>query len=164
MSVDSRSFRKALGTFPTGVAVITGRRSDGGLVGITVSSFTSLSLEPPLVLFCLDSNNSNLDLFEEGRHFGVNVLHEDQKEISIRFASRSEQCKFSGLDHTPAESGVPLIKGCLAHLDCRIVARHEGGDHFIIVGSVEALAHSQAGQPLVYWRGAYAQLGCSGMP
>ena len=164
MNVDSRSFRKALGTFPTGVAIITGRRPDDGLVGITVSSFTSLSLEPPMVLFCLDAKNANLDAFTEGRHFGVNVLREDQKEISIRFSSRSEQCKFTGMDHGMGASGVPLIEGCLAHLECRIAARHDGGDHFIIIGLVEALDHSQAGQPLVYWRGAYAQLGCGTMP
>lgn len=161
MKVDSRSFRKALGTFPTGVAVVTARRRDGGLVGVTVSSFTSVSLEPPLVLFCLDDKNTNLDVFLDAGHFGVNILREEQKEISIRFSSRSEQCRFTGIEHHSWASGAPMISGCLAQLECRRIATHPGGDHVIVVGEVERLEYSQAGQPLVYWRGAYAQLGGS---
>ncbi len=160
MKVDSRSFRKALGCFPTGVAVVATRRPDGEPVGVTVSSFTSVSLEPPLVLYCLDKNNSNLKAFVEHGRFSVNVLHEEQREVSIRFASRSEQCRFADLEWTTWEADVPIISGCLAQLECTTVNTHEEGDHVVVIGRVDRLEYSQAGQPLVYWRGAYASLGC----
>lgn len=160
MKVDSRTFRKALGCFPTGVAVITTIKPDAEPIGVTVSSFTSVSLDPPLVLFCLDAKNTNFQAFLDSGFFVVNVLREEQREVSIRFASRSEQSRFAGLDCSAWTTGAPVIPGCLANLECRTVAIHEEGDHHVIVGRVEKLAYSQAGQPLIYWRGNYAALGC----
>lgn len=157
MPVDSRTFRHALGCFPTGVAVITTVAPGGEAVGVTVSSFTSVSLAPPLVLYCLDKKNSNVRAFVEAGFFAVNVLSERQQDVSIRFASRSEQSRFAGLSCETWTTGAPIIPGALAQLECRTVAAHEEGDHFVIVGRVERLEYSE-GAPLVYWRGNYAKL------
>ncbi len=157
MPVDSRTFRHALGCFPTGVAVITTATPGGEAAGVTVSSFTSVSLEPPLVLYCLDKKNSNVKAFVENGFFAVNVLSEHQRDVSVRFASRSEQSRFAGLHCETWATGAPIIPGALAQLECRTVAAHEEGDHFVIVGRVERLECSE-GAPLVYWRGNYARL------
>lgn len=159
MTVDSRSFRRALGCFPTGVAVVTTIGETGDPAGVTVSSFTSLSLDPPLILFCLDNSSANLRAFLDRGFFAVNVLREEQREVSIRFASRSEQNRFAELRWEAWDTGAPIIAGCLASLECRTVAVHPEGDHHIIVGRVERLESSQAGQPLLYFRGTYAGLG-----
>lgn len=165
MKVDSRNFRKALGCFPTGVAVVATLKPDGAPVGVTVSSFTSVSLEPPLVLFCLDKRNAHLEDFTGGGRFSVNMLREEQREISIRFASRAEQTRFTELDWTRWEDGgVPILNGCLAQLECSLTSTYDEGDHVIVVGQVERLEYSQGGQPLVYWRGTYAQLGSAQIP
>lgn len=159
MSVDPRTFRKALGCFPTGVTVVTTLTEAGQPVGVTVSAFSSLSLEPPLVLFCLDKRNTNLDAFRTSGKFVINVLQENQRDYSIRFSSRLDE-KWSGISYDSWESGVPVLHGCLANLECKTAAIHDGGDHFIFVGEVTRLEHKQAGQPLIYFRGAYAELGC----
>lgn len=156
MSIDERSFRKALGCFPTGVAVITAVDDSGRPVGVTVSAFSSLSLNPPLVLFCLDRHTRDLDAFRTG-HFAVNVLRETQREVSIRFASRRDD-KFADLDTRPGLGNVPLLPDTLATLECAVENVVEGGDHFIFIGRVERLEHQAGGQPLVYFRGAYATL------
>ncbi|EKV31612.1 Flavin reductase-like protein [Caenispirillum salinarum AK4] len=154
MSIDERSFRKALGCFPSGVAVVTTTDAAGRPVGVTVSSFTSLSLHPPLVLFCLDRNTRNIDAFRDGG-FSVNVLREDQREVSIRFASRRDD-KFEGLAVTPGTTGAPVLPDSLAVLDCVVESVAEGGDHLIFIGKVERVDYQAGGQPLVYFRGAYA--------
>lgn len=159
MQVDARSFRKTLGCFPTGVTVVTTLADDGSPVGVTISSFCSVSLEPPLVLFCLDKKNSNLESFKSSGHFAVNVLRDSQREVSIRFASRMDD-KWAGVQHHAWDTGSPILPGCLANLECRTVSQHDEGDHIIFVGRVERLDYSQAGQPLIYYRGAYADLGC----
>jgi len=160
MTVNPRTFRKTLGCFPTGVTVVTTLDQAGAPVGVTVSSFTSLSLEPPLVLFCLDSRNPNLGAFQAAGHFAVNVLRQEQRELSIRFASRLED-KWKGVTWEAGALGSPLLPGCLATLECRLSAIHEGGDHQIIIGQVEGLEHAQGGQPLLYFRGAYTDFGCT---
>lgn len=154
MSIEERSFRKALGCFPTGVAVVTTTDGAGRPVGVTVSSFTSLSLHPPLVLFCLDRRTGGLDAFRDGG-FSVNVLREDQREVSIRFASRRDD-KFDGIDTTTGATGAPVLPDALAVLDCVVESVVEGGDHFIFIGKVEHVDSQAGGQPLVYFRGAYA--------
>lgn len=156
MSIDERSFRKALGCFPTGVAVITTTDDSGRPVGVTVSAFSSLSLEPPLILFCLDRRTNGLDAFRSGA-FGVSVLRETQREISIRFASRNDD-KFAGLEIVTGVTEVPLVPDALATLECTLETVVEGGDHFIFIGKVEHVEHQAGGQPLVYFRGAYATL------
>ncbi len=159
MKVDARSFRQTMGCFPTGVTVVTTLNAEGAPVGVTVSSFASVSLDPPLVLFCLDKKTSNLQSYQGSGHFAVNVLRDAQREMSIRFASRMED-KWVGIDYHVWDTGAPILPGCLANLECRTVSQHEEGDHIIFVGRVERLDYSQAGQPLIYYRGAYADLGC----
>lgn len=158
MRFDSRTFRKALGCFPTGVTVATTRAGNGAPVGVTVSSFTSVSLTPPLVLFCLDNRNGSLAAFRAAGHFAVNVLRSDQREVSIRFSSGLED-KWRGFVYDTWETGSPIIPGCLAALECATEAIHEAGDHCILIGRVQRLEHSEAGQPLVYYRGSYADIG-----
>lgn len=161
MSFDSRTFRKALGGFPTGVTVVTTKGAgDQPPIGVTVSSFASVSLDPPLVLFCLDRKNVDLPTFLANGSFAVNILREDQRELSIRFAARAIESKFADIEYTLWDSGAPILAGCLANLECRIERTHEEGDHILFIGHVTRLEYSQAGQPLAYWRGAYAQLGC----
>lgn len=157
MDIDQRSFRNAMGCFPTGVTVVTALTPGGAPVGVTVSSFTSLSLDPPLVLFCLDRRTQSLDAFEKGTFFAIHVLAEDQRDVSMRFSSRSPD-KWSGVSWKPSPEGVPLLDGCLTRLECRREVVHEGGDHLILVGRVIRLDYAQGGRPLVYFRGAYARL------
>ncbi len=157
MAVDSRSFRKALGCFATGVTVVTTLNPESSLpVGVTVSAFSSLSLDPPLVLFCLGNRTSTLDSYRRSSHFAVNVLSETQRDLSIRFASRAEN-KWAGIATETWASGVPILPGCLANLECAVVSVHDGGDHTIFVGRIERLRHQEAGSPLIYFRGSYLE-------
>jgi flavin reductase (DIM6/NTAB) family NADH-FMN oxidoreductase RutF len=158
MSVDQRSFRKALGCFATGVTVVTSQHPETKvLVGVTVSAFSSLSLEPPLVLFCLGSKTSSIDAFKTNGRFIINVLAENQRDLSNRFASRAED-KWAGVEFESGEGGVPVLSGCLANLECSLVATHDGGDHLIFVGKVERMKHQEGGSPLIYFRGGYMDL------
>lgn len=156
MQVDERSFRKALGCFATGVTVITTADDDGQPVGLTVSAFSSLSLEPPLVLFCLDKRTRALDAFRKG-HFAAHILREDQRQLSIQFSSRQDD-KWNNVDFTTNEHGIPVLSKCLARLECELHETMDGGDHIIVVGKVNRLEHQTGGQPLLYFRGAYANL------
>ena len=153
MSVDANQFKEALSRYATGVTVITGMMPGERPVGVTVSSFTSLSLSPPLVLFCLAKTVNCLAAFAEGEGFVVNVLAEGQRDLSVAFATQSQD-KFEGVAYS-LDGGLPVLKGCLATLRCRRHAVHEGGDHLIIVGEVEDSKVAQEGAPLVYHRGAY---------
>jgi flavin reductase (DIM6/NTAB) family NADH-FMN oxidoreductase RutF len=157
MTFDSRTLRNALGCFATGVAVVTTIDADGLPTGVTVSSFTSVSLEPPLILFCLDNQNTSLKAFRSSGHFAVNVLRAEQRELSIRFANRCED-KWIGMDFERGTSGVPILKDCLAVLECRTVDIRDGGDHQICIGRVERVAYSKFGRPLLHYRGNYALL------
>lgn len=158
MSLDSRSFRKALGCFASGVTVVTtlvpGTKAP---VGVTVSAFSSLSLDPPLVLFCLGNATSSLDAFKTFGHFAVNVLTESQRDMSIRFASRTDD-KWAGVSWSAWDSGVPILPDCLAVLECALVQVVDGGDHQIFIGRVEKMKHRESGSPLVYFRGSYLDL------
>lgn len=156
MSIDDRSFRKALSCFASGVTVVTANNDEGNPVGVTVSAFSSLSLTPPLVLFCLDKRTTSMDAFRKGP-FAINVLTENQREVSIQFASRKAD-KFEGIDWQAGKSGAPIINNCLASLECSLHELIEGGDHLIFVGKVEAITQQTGGQPLVYFRGAYASV------
>jgi flavin reductase (DIM6/NTAB) family NADH-FMN oxidoreductase RutF len=155
MSVDPRSFRKAAACFASGVTVVTARHpATKAPAGVTVSAFSSLSLDPPLVLFCLAKRTVCLETFGACGHFGVNILSECQRDLAIRFANRSEE-KWTGVTVESGVSGVPLLPGCLATLECVRLAVHDGGDHHIFVGEVERLAVSEGGAPLLYFRGSY---------
>ncbi len=152
-------FREVLGFFASGVTVITALSADAGAVGVTVSAFAALSLEPPMVLVCLGRDTADLDAYTEGDHFAVNVLARDQRHLSDLFASRRGD-KFSGLDYQTWGSGCPILGGCLANLECARTRVFLGGDHVIVTGQVERVrrANGDAG-PLLHFRGAYAALG-----
>jgi flavin reductase (DIM6/NTAB) family NADH-FMN oxidoreductase RutF len=157
MSFDPRTFRNALGCFPTGVTIVTTLGDDSLQIGVTVSSFTSVSLSPPLVLFCLDDKFSGLEAFQRYGHFAINVLSEEQQELSILFSSRKHD-KWKGVAVEFWSSGVPILEGCVANFECALVDVLDGGDHKIFLGKVERMRSSGTGKPLVYCRGAYAEL------
>jgi flavin reductase (DIM6/NTAB) family NADH-FMN oxidoreductase RutF len=150
---DTREVRRALGTFATGVTIITTRSADGECVGLTVNSFSSVSLEPPLVLWSLSSRSPSLGAFERASHFGVNVLAADQVPLSQRFSSRIPD-KFGGVDWYEGVGGVPLLAGASAHLECANNMRHVGGDHVVFIGHVERFVYEHK-PPLVFCHGRY---------
>ena len=158
MTLDSRRFRGALGRFATGVTVVTGLMPDGTPAGVTVNAFTALSLRPPLVLISLADSTTCLDAFVKGDRFAINVLGEDQHNLSLAFATQRKD-KFKGLVYETWDSGCPILPGCLANLECTRVAVHQGGDHVIVIGEVDRMEHSEDGNPLLYYRGSYARLG-----
>jgi flavin reductase (DIM6/NTAB) family NADH-FMN oxidoreductase RutF len=158
MTIDPREFRDALGCFATGITVITALDESRAPVGLTANSFTSLSLDPPLVLFCLDRNIGSFQAMHASRHFAVNVLREDQEELSRRFA-RSGPDKWSGLDFTTWSTGCPILAGCIANLECDIEQVIEGGDHVIVVGRVRRMVFDRDdSRPLLYYRGRYSNV------
>lgn len=156
MPVDKAEFRAALGHFAAGVTVVTAKFADGQVGGITVTAFTSLSLEPPLVLICIDKRARIHDRLQVGGNFAVNILSQDQELVSRRFASSKED-PFHELGYREGFDGVPVINDTIAAVECRIVQLLPGGDHTIVIGEVEATAvHND--KPLLYFRGGYAQL------
>jgi flavin reductase (DIM6/NTAB) family NADH-FMN oxidoreductase RutF len=155
MSVDARSFRKALGCFASGVTVATTLEPETKApIGVTVSAFSSLSLEPPLVLFCLGNETSSLASFRKFGRFAINILSEHQRDLSIRFASRTED-KWRGVEWDTWDSGVPILRHCLASMECSVIDTMDGGDHLIFIGRVDRLKHHEGGSPLIYFRGSY---------
>ena len=151
-------FRRALGEFATGVAIITARGSEGQLIGMTMSSFNSVSLDPPLVLFSVDRKASSLRAMLEAKGLAVNVLARDQEGLSNQFA-RALSNKWREVETTVGHAEAPLIAGALAHFECEAYAHYDGGDHVIFVARV--LKHTvQPGNvaPLVFFRGRYRDL------
>lgn len=157
MAVDPESFRKALARFATGVTVVTGIDPEGRPVGVTVSAFSSVSLEPPLVLICLANTTGCLHAFSEGERFAVNVLDAGQEALSEEFAGPQEH-KFKDRAFATWSSGCPILPGCLANLECTRVAVHEGGDHFIVVGRVDRLETADSGRPLIFYESGYRRI------
>lgn len=154
---DPKALRNAFGAFATGVTVITTRQTDGTPRGFTANSFTSVSLDPALLLVCLARTAHSADVFAEAPHFAVNILAEDQKAVSGLFASRAPD-KFAQCAWTPGPADMPLIDGALASFTA---ARHQlvdAGDHLILIGRIEAFSASE-GQPLGYFRGNYFSIG-----
>ena len=149
MSVTPDEFRSVLGRFPSGVTVVTTKDGDGSDKGMTVSAFCSVSLVPPLVLICIEKNASAYDALATASGFVVNILAVSQEQIARRF-SIEDVDRFEGVGYSRSQNG-------FAVLECVISARHDAGDHTIIVGEVEA-ARAQNGTPLLYYRGGYAQL------
>jgi flavin reductase (DIM6/NTAB) family NADH-FMN oxidoreductase RutF len=135
------------------VTVVTARGADGEPLGLTVSSFCSVSLHPPLVLVCIDRRSDANDVLGDTRHFAVSVLSEDQEDVSRRFASPGRD-KLEGFEFADGRHGLPLVPGALAHVQCKVHSRHEEGDHTVWVGEVMALA-ARSGRPLLYHAGAY---------
>ena len=157
MPLDPDIFRSVLGRFASGVTVVTTVDDDGHDHGMTVSAFCSVSLDPPLVLVCIDQAASMHDMLQPERPFAVNVLSAGQEALSRRFSTAESTRRFDGIGYRRGESGMVLLDDALAHLECRIVASHEAGDHTIFVGEVES-ASARGAQPLLYYRGGYAQL------
>jgi 3-hydroxy-9,10-secoandrosta-1,3,5(10)-triene-9,17-dione monooxygenase reductase component len=154
-SFDSARFRQVLGYFPTGVTVVTAGTPDGP-VGLAIGSFASLSLDPPLVLFCAGRTSTTWPRIRDAGAFCVNVLAEDQEDVCRVFAGRGTD-KFAGIGWRPSLVGAPVIQGCLASIDCRIEEVHEGGDHDIVIGRVVELELHRQGGPLVFFRGGYGR-------
>lgn len=153
-SFSSREFRDALGLFPTGVVVVTTTDAVGRPVGITVNSFASVSLTPPLVLFSVGRTLRSFETFAAAPGFTINLLGEDQAELSNRFARAGED-KWRDVDGRPGRLGGRVIEPNLAAFDCRTHARYEGGDHLIIVGEELAIEYGTKDRPLVFFRGRY---------
>ena len=157
MDVSPDLFRKVAGCFATGVTVVTTEDREGVPYGLTVNSFTSVSLDPPLVLICLDNGLTGLDIFLESGRFAVNILTQKQQDISNHFASRGTD-RSQG-PYAPGETGVPVVTGSMAWFECETVHKYAGGDHVILVGEVQAarLGDSDA-EPLLFYRGRYRNI------
>lgn len=154
-SFDRLDFRKALGCFGTGVTVVTAKASDSRLVGVTANSFSSVSLEPAIVLWSLQKTSPNLSAYDDCGRFVINVLSLSQIEHSKRFASPVPD-KFNGVDYALGIDGLPVLKGCAATFECQTIQRLDVGDHILYLGQVEAYQH-QDKTALLYVQGRYAQ-------
>jgi 3-hydroxy-9,10-secoandrosta-1,3,5(10)-triene-9,17-dione monooxygenase reductase component len=154
-SIDAARFRQVLGHFCTGVTVITAI-NEGEPAGLAVGSFASLSLDPPLVMFCADKGSSTFPKIRAAGHFCVNILAEDQEDICRVFAAKGTD-KFAGMGYKKSGSGSPILDGVLAWIDCDIADIVEEGDHFIVVGRVLSLEVMHEGGPLLFFRGGYGR-------
>lgn len=152
-----RDFRGALGRFATGVTIVTALATDGRPIGVTVSSFNSVSLDPPLILWSLSLNSPNLAAFQAASHYAINVLSSGQQDLSNRFAARIPD-RFSDVPLSTGLGGVPLLKNCCAWFECTSEAHYPGGDHLIFVGRVARFAEEGEQSPLIFYNGRYAQL------
>lgn len=157
MSVTSEDFKRALGRWATGVTIVTARHGDR-VHGMTVSAFTEVSLDPPLVLVCADKSTNTLPIIEAGGVFAVNVLARDQEALSNKFASKKHEWhRFEGLETDEGATGAPLLRGVVSNLDCKVVAKHDHGDHIVIIGEVAEI-RSFDREPLLYFSGRYGSI------
>jgi len=154
---DPRTLRDAMGCFATGVTIVTALDSAGVPVGLTANSFTSVSLDPPLLLVCIANSAGTAPALREAGHFGVNVLQIGQQPASNRFATRGED-RFANLPWAPGQTGVPLLASSLVSFECQRESLHEAGDHFILVGRVVRAQFEPHRDPLLYFRGKYRRL------
>lgn len=155
---DSRALRNALACYATGIAVVTAGTDHGDPIGMTMNSFSSVSLDPPLVLFSIDRRAYSLAAFGAARGYAVNILAAHQAPLCARFA-RALSDKWDGVRHRPGYGGAPVIEGALAYFECAPWAAYDGGDHQIFVGRVESFGCDGAADALVYFAGRYATLG-----
>ena len=156
MAIDPRELRNVMGLFATGVTIITTKDATGKPFGLTANAFSSLSLDPPLLLVCIDKKVDCYACFDESKVFAVNFLARNQEDLSTRFATKGIE-KFEGVSYTLGGLGVPLLDGALAHLECKVAAGYEGGDHTIYTGEVQSMATSEA-EPLLFYQGKYRSL------
>lgn len=156
MAIDGRDLRNAMGLFATGVTIITTKDASGKPFGLTANAFSSLSLDPPMLLICVDKGVDCYACFDESKVFAVNFLSLTQEELSTRFATKGIE-KFEGLSYRVGELGVALLDGALAHFECTVAHAHEGGDHTIYVGEVQRLV-TMEGDPLLFYQGKYRSL------
>jgi|SRR5438105_1958909 len=154
--IDSETFRRLLSRFASGIAIITARDGERD-VGMTVSAFCSVSLSPPRVLVCVDHGASMHDLLLRHPKMGINIVASEHEAHCRRFSDKNETCRFDGVPCTRGDSTVMLLDDAMAHLECQLVHHYEAGDHTIFIAEVERGAMRE-GQPLLYYRGRYAQL------
>jgi flavin reductase (DIM6/NTAB) family NADH-FMN oxidoreductase RutF len=156
MAIDRNDLRRVMGHFATGVAVITTRDFDGKPYGLTANALCSVSLDPPLLLVCVDKRAESHPAFGRSGTFAINILAQGHEDLSRRFAVSGGD-KFVDVAHRDGVTGVPVLDGVLGAVECRVVAEHDAGDHTIFIGQVEALAASE-GDPLLFFRGKYRGL------
>lgn len=156
LAFDSATFRRTLGMFATGIAVVTARSRTGQPIGLTISSFNSVSLTPPLVVWSLANNSSMREEFEQCSHYAINILSDQQTDISNLFASRIED-RFSGLTWEEGLGGAPVLEGCCAVFEVRNTQRYPGGDHVVFIGEVERCERAEH-EPLIFFSGKYRKL------
>ncbi|NOT55972.1 MAG: flavin reductase family protein [Deltaproteobacteria bacterium] len=156
MAIDPRELRNVFGAFATGVTIITTKDATGKPFGLTANSYTSLSLDPPLVLVCVDKKVDCYACFDQSKVFVVNILSEGQDQLSTRFATKGIE-KFEGVAVKQGSFGVPLLDGALGYLECKVTNGYEGGDHTIYVGEVQTASVSDS-RPLLFFKGKYQKL------
>ncbi|MDP9349400.1 MAG: flavin reductase family protein [Gemmatimonadota bacterium] len=155
--IDAIEFRRVMGHFATGVAIVTTRDPAGRPCGLTANAVCSVSIDPTLVLVCVDHRSDSHDCIGSSGVFAVNVLAQEGGEtLARRFSAREVQDKFRGVAYAEETTGAPVLPGALAWLDCRVVEAHRGGDHTIFLGEVMA-ADAREGSPLLYYRGGYGR-------
>lgn len=151
-------FRQLMSRFASGITVLTAVDARLRSHGMTVSAFSSLSLDPPLVLVCVDRSATMLEVLDVATHFAVNILAEDQEGLSRRFSLEEMELRFEGVAHSSGMGGVPVLAGALATLECRRAGRHDAGDHAIFIGEVVGGSLDAAARPLLYYAGAYGRV------
>jgi flavin reductase (DIM6/NTAB) family NADH-FMN oxidoreductase RutF len=157
-TVDVSAFREAMGSYPTGVTVVTVASGDGNMHGMTVNSFSSVSLDPMLILVCLNETSRGAGLIGRAGAFAVNVLSAGQQDVSRWFANRDRPAgstMFDGVPYEPGVTGCPVLVGAAASFDCRLRQSHRAGDHLIVLGEVVALVHRPQVEPLIFHAGMY---------
>jgi flavin reductase (DIM6/NTAB) family NADH-FMN oxidoreductase RutF len=160
-AVDVSAFRQAMGSFATGVTIVTVASGDGNMHGMTVNSFSSVSLDPMLVLVCLNETSRGADLIERTGTFAVNVLSAGQQDLSRRFADRHRPAgaaMFDGVPFEPGTTGCPVLADAAASFDCLLRQTYHAGDHLIALGEVVALVHRPQQEPLIFHSGTYKSL------
>ena len=154
---DIRALRLAFGCFSTGVTVVTARGRDGRRVGLTANSFTSVSLDPPMALACIDHRSASLAVLEDAGAFAVNVLHAEQQDLAKRFTCKIAD-RFDGLDVDTWRTGAPILPDCMASFECELHHAFSAGDHRICIGRIVKLYYNSAHEPLVFIRGRFRRV------
>lgn len=157
MPIEKNQLRQVMGHFTTGVTIITTVNKDGQMQGLTANAFTSVSLEPPLLLISVDKKAESWPAFEESKVFTVNILSDDQEVLSRKFAVSGGD-KFEGVAYRRGANGAAILEGALAYIECTLYAAYEGGDHSVYLGEIQE-AEVREGKPLVFFRGGYRALG-----
>jgi flavin reductase (DIM6/NTAB) family NADH-FMN oxidoreductase RutF len=157
MSFDGRELRNALGRFATGVCLITTVGDDNKALAMTANSFSSVSLDPPLILWCLQNNSDVFEAFASPRHFAINILAAEQQDLSNQYAKKDHH-ELDAAHYRDGKYGTPIIRNALVNFECELEATHEGGDHLIIVGRVRDMYQRPSGSPLLFFAGGYRDI------
>lgn len=153
MPFDQKEYRSVLGSFATGVTIVTTTDEAGTAHGLTVNSFTSVSLDPPLVLWCLGNKSDSYDLFSKADHYAINVLGAGETDFAMRFAGKGDQ-RLTSSEFTTMKTSAPVLAQAIATFDCKVVQRVEAGDHLILIGETQAYS-SRPDSGMTYFRGAF---------